>query len=44
MSMGNILPESNCHDTTKLATVHFNDLNNTAMNQAAATLGNQIQS
>ena len=28
MSMGNILPESNCHDTTKLATVHFNDLNN----------------
>ena len=35
---------SNCHDTTKLATVHFNDLNTAAMNQAAATLGNQIQS
>jgi len=34
----------NCHDTTKLATVHFNDLNTTAMNHAAATLGNQIQS
>ena len=35
---------TDCHDTTKLATVHFNDLNTTAMTQAAQTLGNQIQS
>ena len=33
---------TSCHDTTKLATVHFNDLSTPTMTQAAATLGNQI--
>jgi predicted CxxxxCH...CXXCH cytochrome family protein len=31
-----------CHDTTKLASVHFNDLNTTAMTQAYQTLLNTL--
>ena len=33
---------TNCHDTTKLASTHFTNLNTTAMSPASASLGNQI--
>jgi predicted CxxxxCH...CXXCH cytochrome family protein len=33
---------TDCHDTTKLAAVHFNDLNTSAMNQAYLTIQNAL--